>query len=100
MKTSAFFLFATKVNEPKQLIFVAYYLRRIVKKGQWNFDLEDSDRVLRLQCDNLTKTAVVQFLKTHHLFSKELHFLENEMPNLRHTPFSPLVSKQNYIQIH
>ena len=76
MKTN-FYLLATCVQEI-QLIVIQPHLDVIVGTGQWNFDLEDSEKVLRLHCNHTTKDKVIRFLKRNKLFNKELHYLESE----------------------
>ncbi|MFD2562988.1 hypothetical protein [Aquimarina rubra] len=76
MKTD-FYLLATYVKEP-QLFAIQPHLDAIVGKGQWNFDLEDCDKVLRLHCNYGTKEKMIRFLDRNELFDKELHYLESE----------------------
>lgn len=76
MKTD-FYLLATYVQE-LQLLAIQPHLDAIVGKGQWNFDLEDCDKVLRLHCNYGTKEKVIRFLDRNELFDKELHYLESE----------------------
>jgi len=72
-----FYLLATYVDEI-QLFAVEPHLDVIVGKGLWNFDLEDSDNVLRLHCDVSAKEKVVDFLHQNQLFDRELHYLKSE----------------------
>lgn len=72
-----FYLLATHVKEI-QLLAIQPHLDAIVGKGQWNFDLENCEKVLRLHCNYSTKQKVIRFLERNELFYKELHYLENE----------------------
>jgi len=72
-----FYLLATYVQEI-QLLAIQPHLDVIVGKGQWNFDLEDCDKVLRLHCNYLTKEKVIRFLSRNKLFHKELYYLQSE----------------------
>lgn len=76
MKTD-FYLLATHLQEI-QLLAIRPHLDAIVGKGQWNFDLEDCDKVLRLHSNQLTKEKVIRFLNRNGLFDRELHYLESE----------------------
>lgn len=72
-----FYLLATYVQEI-QLLAIRSHLDAILGKRQWNFDLEDCDKVLRIHCNHSTKEKVIRFLKRNELFSKELNYLESE----------------------
>lgn len=76
MKTE-FYVLATYVQDI-QLLAIQPHLDAIVGKGQWNFDLEDCDKVLRLHCNHSNKQKVIRFLDRNELFHKELHYLESE----------------------
>lgn len=76
MKTD-FYLLATYIQE-MQLLPIRPHLDVIVGIGQWNFDLEDNDKVLRLHCNHSTKEKVIRFLKRNELFQKEFHYLASE----------------------
>lgn len=75
--TLDFYLLATYVKE-LQILAIQPQLDAIVGKGQWNFDLEDSDKVLRLHCNYAIKEKVIRFLDRNELFQKELHYLQSE----------------------
>ena len=72
-----FHLLATYVQEI-ELLAIRPHLDVIVGTGQWNFDLEDNDKVLRLHSSHSTKEKVIRFLKRNELFHKELHYLASE----------------------
>jgi len=72
-----FYLLATYVQNI-QLLAIQSHLDAIVGTGRWNFDLEDCDKVLRLNCNYAKKEKVIRFLDRNELFHKELHYLESE----------------------
>lgn len=72
-----FYLLATYVQETR-LMALRPHLDVIVGAEQWNFDLEDSEKLLRLHCNHTIKEKVIRFLKRNNLFHKELHYLKSE----------------------
>ncbi|MBW1298576.1 hypothetical protein [Aquimarina litoralis] len=76
MKTN-FYLLATYVQEI-QLLAITPHLNAIVGNGSWNFDIEDCDKVLRLNCNYSTKEKVMRFLIRNKLFDREIQYIKNE----------------------
>lgn len=66
-------VFKTNINSLIQLKKLGQVLKS--KKGiqKWNIDLEDKDRVLRIETDRFTEPHVVNLLKPHSIYCEDLN---------------------------
>ncbi|GAB2799067.1 hypothetical protein GCM10027275_51070 [Rhabdobacter roseus] len=44
----------------------------VVERGRWNFDLEDCDRIFRLESEGISSHRVISFFKEQGLECQEL----------------------------
>lgn len=58
-------VFKTSVETKAQVEQLKPHFDKLLLKGRWSFDLEDCDRVLRVDCENDLVLAIVDLLKTH-----------------------------------
>lgn len=56
-------VFKTNVDSPLKVKRIAPKLNRLFPKVKWNFDLEDCDRILRLESDNDIIKEIVLLMK-------------------------------------
>lgn len=57
-------VFRTTVAGPKDILKVKPVLDHLVEvSGKWNFDLEDCDRILRVESQRLAPAEVISLLK-------------------------------------
>ncbi len=55
-------VFKTSVNNNGDISKLQPYIDDIVREGRWNFDLEDSDRIFRVETnENLNDSLVLLF---------------------------------------
>ena len=61
-------MFTTSVSEPEQISRVQPLLTSVPTIEDWNFDLEDCDRILRVEGDGFSVDLIILFLqnKGHH----------------------------------
>lgn len=59
------FVFKTNVRHKKQVKVLKPYLSEYLPNSQWNFDLEDSDNILRIDSENCSGKRVVELLNNH-----------------------------------
>ncbi len=62
-------VFKTSVNYKKQIKLLAESLDQI---GNWNFDLEDCDHILRVETTINRKNKIIALLQEHGLKCEEL----------------------------
>lgn len=74
----SFYLFKTGVNTTDDIVELTPYLNKLVLNGKWNFDLEDSDKVLCLTSSISVKENIEVLLEKKGFFIKELHYLDHE----------------------
>ena len=65
-------VFRTSVSMMHQVEQLSVRLDKIVGKGQWSFDLEDCDRVLRVVGSSSQKRLLVALLSEHGHHCAEL----------------------------
>ncbi|MEN7547338.1 hypothetical protein AAG747_05430 [Rapidithrix thailandica] len=67
------FVFKTSVSNSTDVAMLQSELDQLIKRGQWNFDLEDCDKILRLEIDDSrTKKDVVSLLHNKGILCEEL----------------------------
>ncbi|MFC4873485.1 hypothetical protein [Negadavirga shengliensis] len=66
-------VFRTSVEAWETVLKIKPLLDRLVEDtGRWNFDLEDCDRILRVESNHLIAQQVVDLLRKNGIFIKEL----------------------------
>ena len=73
-------VFATSLLEEVDVKRVAPLLNACRRIVCWNVDLEDDDRVLRVECQDMTSREVVSLLEAEGYVCRELKYLPTEMP--------------------
>jgi hypothetical protein len=59
MKMNNIFVFKTSVNRNEEVRQLRPELNRLINRyGEWNFDLEDCDRILRVEARNLEAVSI------------------------------------------
>ncbi|WP_217703319.1 hypothetical protein [Flavobacterium agri] len=62
MKNSIISVFKTSVSSKKKILSLRPYLNNLKNIRQWNFDLEDRDRILRIDSDSPVSVTVIGIL--------------------------------------
>jgi hypothetical protein len=65
-------VFSTSVESLDQVRSLAPVLNVLAGRGQWNFALDDSDRILRIVCSDVNPIAAIRLLREHGFDCKEL----------------------------
>ncbi|KAA1242777.1 hypothetical protein [Aquimarina sp. RZ0] len=66
------FIFKTSVQNKKQVKELKPYLDKIPIKSQWSFDLEDSDKILRIDSENCSAKKIIKLLENLNFECEEL----------------------------
>ncbi|WP_417888228.1 hypothetical protein [Zunongwangia sp.] len=67
------YIFKTSVTTKKLVKQLKPQLDNICIDGSWNFDLEDFDKILRLNVSKKVKEETISFLKSQNILCNELH---------------------------
>ena len=65
-------VFKTNVRSKKHITIVAHRLKRFPDINKWNFDLQDKDRILRIEADDLSPKLIEEVLTDAGYFCEEL----------------------------
>ncbi|MEO6818926.1 MAG: hypothetical protein ABI204_04315 [Ginsengibacter sp.] len=65
-------IFKTSVKSKTQVKKLKPYFDKILQKAKWNFDLEDCDKILRIDSDEETVLPIINLLKSHQYDCEEL----------------------------
>lgn len=68
----AVLVFRTTVNTRGQMLLLAPALSEILGHARWNFDLEDRDRVLRIEHGSSARDRVIDLLRRKGFMCAEL----------------------------
>lgn len=66
------YVFKTSVKSKTQVNKLKPHIDKILPKAKWNFDLEDCDKVLRIESEENIVFTVIYFLKMHNYYCEEL----------------------------
>jgi hypothetical protein len=65
-------VFSTSVETQEQVEMLAPYLNSLFGKKQWNFALDDADRILRIISNEVDSWAAIRLLNERGFECKEL----------------------------
>jgi hypothetical protein len=65
-------VFATSVASPQEVKTLAPVINKLAGKGNWNFALDDRDRILRIASEKVEPTRAIHLLKQYGFDCKEL----------------------------
>ena len=66
------YVFKTSVETQDQLQKLKPHINRILPDEKWNFDLEDCDKILRIDSDENIVVRIVGLLSIHKFCCEEL----------------------------
>jgi hypothetical protein len=66
------YVFKTSVKTKLQAKKLKPHINRIIPKAKWNFDLEDCDKILRIDSNENIVLQIKSLLKSHKLDCEEL----------------------------
>jgi hypothetical protein len=66
------FVFKTSVKAKTQIKKLRPHIDKILPNAKWNFDLEDIDKILRIECEKDIVSAIINLLKIHNFNCEEL----------------------------
>lgn len=66
------YVFKTSVRTKLQVRNLKPYFNKIVPTKKWNFDLEDCDKILRIDCEENIVLKIVDLLNIHKFNCEEL----------------------------
>ncbi len=66
-------VFKTSINSAREMHAVEPLLNKLVNKtGRWNFDLEDCDRILRVESESVGAKSIIEKLACAGVVCAEL----------------------------
>lgn len=66
------YVFKTVVKTKTQVKKLKPLINQIVSSDKWNFDLEDCDKILRIDCEENIVLKIVDLLNIHKFNCEEL----------------------------
>ena len=66
------FVFKTSVKTKMQAKNLKPHIDNILPKAKWNFDLEDCDKILRVDCEENIVLKITDLLNIHNYHCEEL----------------------------
>lgn len=66
------FVFKTSIKTKKQIKALKPHIDNILSNAQWNFDLEDCDKILRIESEENVVCKIQKLLNIHHFYCEEL----------------------------
>lgn len=78
------FVFSTSLNTDTDVKGISPVLNRCSKIKVWSVDLEDTDKVLRVECRGLSASDIIRMLNANGYTCKELEYLPSEIRALHH----------------
>jgi hypothetical protein len=66
------YVFKTSVKTKLYARKLKPHIDKILPKAKWNFDLDDCDKVLRIDSDENIISPIINLLKSHNIDCEEL----------------------------
>jgi hypothetical protein len=66
------FVFKTSVKTKMQAKKLKPHINKILPNAKWNFDLEDCDKILRIDCQENIVLKIIDLLHSHNYSCEEL----------------------------
>ncbi len=66
------FVFKTNVKLKNQAKMLKPHIDNLLPYAKWNFDLDDCDKILRIDCDIDIVLPIITLLQNHHFNCEEL----------------------------
>lgn len=66
------FVFKTSVKTKMQTKKLKQHIDKILPNAKWNFDLEDSDKILRIDSEENIVLIIIDLLNIHNFSCEEL----------------------------
>lgn len=66
------YVFKTSVTSKKQMKILKPHIDEILPNAKWNFDLEDCDKILRIDSEENIAPTILNLLKIHDIECSEL----------------------------
>lgn len=66
------YVFKTTVKSRTQVRKLTPHMNKLLPVGRWNFDLEDCDKILRVDNDENIVSRIKDLLKIHSFYCEEL----------------------------
>ena len=65
-------VFKTNVDQPEHSQMLIHRIRSHIPNGDINFDLEDCDKILRVEAENISIQVIIKLLKQHGFHAEVL----------------------------
>lgn len=66
------YVFKTSVRTKNQVKQLKPHINKVISNEKWNFDLQDCDRILRIDSEENIVFTIANLLKTHRYYCEEL----------------------------
>lgn len=66
------FVFKTSVKTKLQIKALKPHIDKVLPKAKWNFDLQDTDNILRVDSEENIVSPIIHLLHTHNHTCEEL----------------------------
>jgi hypothetical protein len=66
------FVFKTSVKSKRQVKELQLLMDKTLPRSQWNFDLQDRDKILRIDSEENIVVMIIDLLNTHSYHCEEL----------------------------
>jgi hypothetical protein len=66
------FVFKTSVATKHEVRVLKPLFDSLLAREQWNFDLDDCDRILRVDCEESSAIKIIDLLSSHKFTCEEL----------------------------
>lgn len=65
-------IFRTSVTKRRDIQLIGSLLAQFPQISKWNVDFEDWEKILRIECSNITALEISEALRSNHIFASEL----------------------------
>ena len=66
------YVFKTSVKNRRHIRQLSPFLNDLLRQSKWNFDLEDCDKILRIDSEENIAFKIIDLLNIHKFYCEEL----------------------------
>ena len=74
-------IFRTSITKRRDIKLIGSLLAKFPQITRWNVDFEDWEKVLRIECSNITALEISETLRNSHIFATELECFSSSTPS-------------------
>ena len=99
-KENKILIFRTSITQRRDIKRIGELLAEFPQIDKWNVDFEDWEKILRIECRDISALEISEVLRNNHIFATELHPFRSSFPKDMYRTGSMRIYRFRINQIH